>query len=217
MSAKPRPVGRRAWQEGLPFIVGPLAAAAVLWKPKRKLAYASAALGLACAAFFRDPEVEVEAAPEDVLAPANGTVLWVDRVEEPWWIEGEADRVCIFLSITDIHVNRSPVEARLVDIRKVPGKFEPAMLKSENNCKDLLALEGPYGRVLVAQISGLIARRSVQWVEPGEFLAAGDRLGMIRFGSRTDVYLPAGAAEILVQAGDHVVAGRNRIARYIPY
>ncbi|HEY4001672.1 MAG TPA: phosphatidylserine decarboxylase [Candidatus Xenobia bacterium] len=208
---------RRAWQEGLPYIVAPLATAALLWQRHRTVAAAAAAAGLACAAFFRDPDVTTEADDDDVVSAACGRVMAVDRVEDAWWIGGPADRIAVFLSITDVHVNRFPIAGRIREVRRIAGQFVPAMLHSENNCRDLLGLEGMHGRVLLAQISGLIARRSVQWWPVDEPARVGQRFGMIRFGSRTDVYLPAGAAQILVRPGDRVVGGITRIARYMPF
>jgi len=176
---------------------------------------AAGLLGLGCAAFFRDPEVEVEADEDDVLSAATGKVMAVEEVDEPWWIQGRADRVSVFLSLFDVHVNRCPTAGRLVKVRKLPGAFRPAFSHSDQNCRDLLALDGVRSRVVVAQISGLLARRSVQWLRVGDRFRLGDRFGMIRFGSRTDIYLPAGQARILVTAGQRVIAGRTRIARYL--
>jgi len=192
-----------------------LGAGLALARPAPRLAAALGLLGLACAVFFRDPDRDTPDEPETVFSAADGRVLSVERVDEPWWIGGPADRVAVFLSITDVHVNRFPVSGTFEAIRKVPGRYAPAMLYAENNCRDLIALQGPHGPVLVAQISGLIARRSVQWRAIGDSFRAGERFGMIRFGSRTDVYLPAGRAKILVAAGDRVVAGCSRIARYV--
>jgi phosphatidylserine decarboxylase len=186
----------------------------MLAKRSRPLALASAAFGMACVGFFRDPEIAIQAEPDDVLSAADGAVLAVDRVDEPWFIGGAADRIVVFLSVFDAHVNRSPVAGRLVAVRKIPGAFAPAFMYAENNCRDMLAIEGEQGPVVVAQISGVLARRSVQWCQVGESLEVGERFGMIRFGSRTDVYLPAGQAEVLVKAGQRVRAGRTVIARY---
>ena len=205
----------RAFQEGLPFILAAAGASALVARRAPLLALGGAAFAAACAAFFRDPEVTVDGSETVVLSAADGVVLSVDRVLEPWWIKGEADRVAVFLSITDVHVNRWPVRGRFAAVKKVPGHFAPAFLKSENNCKDLLAIEGPRGPVTVAQISGVLARRSVQWSQVGDQFEKGDRLGMIRFGSRTDIYLPAGTADILVREGERVRAARTPIARYL--
>ncbi len=211
----PSEPARRAWHEGLPFVLGSLGAALLLARPAPRLSTAIAAAGLACAAFFRDPDRATPLDPDAVFAAADGRILSVDRVDEPWWIGGPADRVVVFLAVTDVHVNRCPVEGHLVDVCRIPGRHAPAFLYAEHNCRDMLAIRGARGRLTVAQISGVLARRSVQWCTPGERLAAGQRLGMIRFGSRTDVYLPAGATRILVEPGDRVVGGVTPLARYV--
>lgn len=210
-----RPAQRRAWQEGLPFILAAASASAALARKSPILSLGGAAFALACTAFFRDPERVVTAAPDQVLSAADGVVMAVDRIVEPWWIQGEADRIAVFLSVFDVHVNRWPVQGRFAGVKRVPGRYAPAFLHGENNCKDLLAIDGSRGRVTMAQISGILARRSVQWSEVGDTFEAGDRLGMIRFGSRTDIYVPAGSVEILVNVGDRVRAGETPIARYL--
>lgn len=202
-------------REGLPFILVAAGAAVALTRKAPLLSLGSAAFAAACTAFFRDPERVVSAAPADILSAADGVVMAVDRVVEPWWIQGEADRIAVFLSVLDVHVNRWPVQGRFAAVKRVAGKYAPAFLHGEHNCKDLLAIDGPRGRVTLAQISGILARRSVQWGNVGDTFEAGDRLGMIRFGSRTDVYVPAGTAEILVKVGDRVRAGQTPIARYL--
>jgi phosphatidylserine decarboxylase len=199
----------------MPYILGAAGASVVLARRAPVLSLGSAAFALACTAFFRDPEVSVRAGDEDVLSAADGVVMAVDRIHEPWWIEGEADRIAVFLSVLDVHVNRWPVAGRLAKVKRVPGRFSPAFLHGEHNCKDLLAVEGDRGPLLIAQISGVLARRSVQWTAVGDRFAAGDRLGMIRFGSRTDVYLPAGTARILVKEGERVRGAQTVIARYL--
>lgn len=211
----PRSAHRRAWQEGLPFILAAAGASAALARKSPILSLGSAAFALACTAFFRDPERVVTAASNDVISAADGVVMAVDRIIEPWWIQGEADRIAVFLSVLDVHVNRWPVKGRFAGVKRVPGRYAPAFLHGENNCKDLLAIDGPHGRVTLAQISGILARRSVQWSEVGDTFEAGERLGMIRFGSRTDIYVPAGSVEILVKVGDRVRAGETPIARYL--
>lgn len=207
--------GHRAWQEGLPLVAGLMGVGLACARRHPLWGAAAAVMGLGCAAFFRDPEVIVDADELDVLSAATGTVMGVEEVDEPWWIQGRADRVSVFLSVLDVHVNRCPTAGRLVKVKKLPGSFRPAFSHSDENCRDLLAIDGPRSRLVVAQIAGVLARRSVQWLQVGDRFRAGDRFGMIRFGSRTDVYLPAGQSRILVKAGQRLVAGRSRIARYL--
>lgn len=164
--------------------------------------------------FFRDPERRAEASPRDVLAPADGRVLWVREVEEPRYLGGKAIAVSIFLSIFDVHVNRAPVAGRVGYKEYVPGKFRAAWAEGleEVNERAYLGIEGPDYRVLVVQIAGLVARRIRTWVEVGNYLSQGERFGMILFGSCTQVYLPLGSA-VTVRPGDRVVAGRTIIGR----
>ncbi|MFO7171836.1 MAG: phosphatidylserine decarboxylase family protein [Bacillota bacterium] len=164
--------------------------------------------------FFRDPERRAEASPRDVLAPADGRVLWVREVEEPRYLGGKAIAVSIFLSIFDVHVNRAPVAGRVGYKEYVPGKFRAAWAEGleEVNERAYLGIEGPDYRVLVVQIAGLVARRIRTWVEVGDYLSQGQRFGMILFGSCTQVYLPLGAT-VTVRPGDRVVAGRTIIGR----
>lgn len=199
----------------MPFILAAAGASALLARKAPLLSLGSAAFAAACAAFFRDPEVVTPADPSLVVSSADGVVMAVDRIIEPWWIQGEADRIAVFLSLFDVHVNRWPVRGRYLGVKRVPGRYAPAFLHGEHNCKDLLAIDGDHGRLTLAQISGVLARRSVQWSQVGDAFETGERLGMIRFGSRTDIYLPAGTAEVLVRTGDRVRGGLTPIARYL--
>ncbi|MHB9146247.1 MAG: phosphatidylserine decarboxylase family protein [Symbiobacteriia bacterium] len=166
--------------------------------------------------FFRDPEREVP--QNDVLvAPADGRVMSVSRAYEPRYLQGEAQVVTIFLSIFNVHINRAPVAGRVAYREYVPGKYLVAYAEkaSEINERNYLGLESVNGlRYLVVQIAGLVARRIVCWPQVGDQLATGERFGLIKFGSCTQVYLPA-TAEVTVRPGDTVrggltVIGRNR-------
>ena len=199
------PVAREGW----PFILPPLAAACILaLMGKRRSALGLAAAGAACLGFFRDPERTPPADPGAVLAPADGKVM--DVVDLDDWFVGPATRVSIFLSPLDVHVNRAPVGGVVRDVEYVPGRFLAAYRPeaSEENERCTVAIEGDLGRVSVRQISGVLARRIVCRARPGDKLAAGERYGLIRFGSRTDVFVPRGA-RIRVEPGDRVVGGES--------
>lgn len=165
--------------------------------------------------FFRDPERPLDPDEDVVYAAADGVVTVVDRVGDPW-IEGEdAARVSTFLSLHNVHVTRSPTAGRIAAAEELPGGFRPAFLRrAEDNRRRRLAIEGRRGRVVVAQVAGMVARRISAWVEPGDALKPGQRLGLIHFGSRVDVLLPADEAEVLVEVGDRVRAGTTALARY---
>lgn len=162
--------------------------------------------------FFRDPDRDVPRT-EDVLSPADGRVMEVAAIDGEGYGPGRVIR--IFLSVMDVHVQRSPVGGRVIKARYRPGKFldarDPrAPFVNESNA---LEIETPRGRVVVRQIAGLIARRILCWARPEETLAAGERFGLIRFGSQVDLYLPADA-EILVGVGQRVVGGVTAVARW---
>ena len=195
--------------EGWPFIFPPAAAACILgwmgwWPP----AVALGGIGLCCLAFFRDPEREPPSMAGAVLAPADGRVMRVAEIDDAW--VGRAVRVSIFLSPLDVHVNRSPVEGLVEDVQHAAGRFLAAYRDeaSELNERCTIALRGAAARVGVRQIAGVLARRIVCRVRPGDLLRAGERYGLIRFGSRTDLVVPAGT-ELRVRVGDRVRGGET--------
>lgn len=192
-----------------------LAAVARVARPSSKLWLLPALAAAPVAAFFRDPEREVPADPSAVVASADGRVLSVQRLSDERFGDGEWLRIAVFLSVLDIHINRSPVAGKVVDHFVTDGGFANAMKPdAEHNVAAYTVLDTTNGTVVVAQRTGLIARRIVQRAPIGSLLAKGERFGLIRFGSRTDVYLPAEAAQPLVGPGDRVVGGSSVIARW---
>ena len=179
--------------------------------------YAVAVLVLAGAFFFRDPERIGDRGRDLVLAPADGRVLAVDRLVEPDYLAGPAIRVSIFLSLLDVHVQRSPVTGVVEYVRRREGGFAAAWserAESENQ-STLIGIDAGHARVAVRQVTGLVARRIVTVVSEDEPVTQGQRLGLIRFGSRVDAFLPA-SAEVHVAPGDRVVAGTTVLARFAP-
>lgn len=167
------------------------------------------------AAFFRDPRREVPDDPDCIVAASDGRVLAVERVRDERLGEEEFLRIAVFLSVLDVHINRSPVAGRVVDQFRVDGGFAAAMKpEAEHNVAAYTVLETTRGTVAVAQRTGLIARRIVHRAPVGALLAKGERFGLIRFGSRTDVFLPPDAVTALVAPGDRVVGGETAIARW---
>ncbi len=165
--------------------------------------------------FFRDPEANVPADPKLIVAPATGRIVEIKTVSEPHFLKGEATMVAVFLSIFDVHVQRAPIGGTIQLVQYNKGKFldarnPNASLQNENRIVGIESTDG--FRVTVRQISGLIARRIVGWVGPGAPLAKGERFGMIRFGSRVEMYLPPGT-EIAATVGDYARGGETIIAR----
>ncbi|MFC4018168.1 phosphatidylserine decarboxylase [Micromonospora sp. GCM10011542] len=192
-----------------------LAALARVVRPSSKLWLLPALAAGPVAAFFRDPERDVPEDPTAVVAAADGQVLSVQRLHDERFGDGEWLRVAVFLSVLDVHVNRAPVAGKVVDYFVADGGFVNAMKPdAEHNVAAYTVLDTTHGTVVVAQRTGLIARRIVQRAPIGALLAKGERFGLIRFGSRTDVYLPAEAADPLVGPGDKVVGGSTVIARW---
>lgn len=193
-----------------------LAAAMLTRKKRRRLWLVPALAAAPVAAFFRDPQRDT---PEDeslVVAASDGQVLSVERLTDPRFGQpAEYLRVAVFLSVLDVHVNRAPVAGRVVEYIVEDGGYAPAMrAAAEHNVAGYTVLDTERGRVVVAQRTGLLARRIVQRAPVGALLARGERFGLIRFGSRTDVYLPADAADPLVAPGDKVAGGTTPIARW---
>jgi phosphatidylserine decarboxylase len=165
-------------------------------------------------AFFRDPERPVTEDPNLVVAPADGRVSDVVELDENEVLKTRTRRVGIFLSIFDVHTNRAPIAGRIVYRQHHQGLCLDARDPdcSEKNEAMTWAFENPHETVVVRQLTGAIARRIVAWANVGDELKKGERFGMIRFGSRTELYLPL-EAEVLVKTGDHVSGGSTVIAR----
>ena len=168
------------------------------------------------AAFFRDPERDIPTDASAVVAAADGQVLSVQRLHDERFGDGEFLRIAVFLSVLDVHVNRAPVAGKVADYFVEAGGYAAAMKPSaEHNVAAYTVLETAHGQVIVAQRTGLIARRIVQRAPVGSLLAKGERMGLIRFGSRTDVYLPSERAVPRVSPGEKVVGGSTVIAKWI--
>lgn len=164
--------------------------------------------------FFRDPARMSAAGANAVISPADGKVVALEEVDRPELPGGRALVVSIFMNVFDVHVNRAPLAGRVVSATRVPGGFVPADRPQarEGNERLALGLQTPEGvDILVVQVAGLVARRIECWARPGEVVQRGQRYGMIRFGSRVDVYLPP-RARARVALGQRVRAGETVIA-----
>ena len=164
--------------------------------------------------FFRDPDREIPTDPKAVVAAADGVVKDISEVDESDVLKTKMRRVGIFLSIFDVHTNRAPIDGKIIYRQHREGLCLDARNPecADKNEAMTWAFENPHATLVVRQLTGAIARRIVAWAEVGDELRKGDRFGMIRFGSRTEVYLPL-AADVLVKVGDHVAGGSTTIAR----
>ena len=205
----------RVAPEGKPFIVGAFVILglllffthwwALLWLP----------IAIWVVAFFRDPPRDGERGPNLAIAPADGLVVDVREIDEPSFIGGKTQRVCIFMNVFDCHVNRYPLGGTVAYRHYNPGKFlnaadEKSSLENEQSS---VGLDTAHGRILVRQIAGLIARRIITDHSVGTAVQQGERLGMIRFGSRVDLFLPTDA-RVLVQRGMRTKCGLTVVARW---
>jgi len=204
-------MGLKIAKEGWPFVGVPgVIALGLLVLGRRRLAAPFAAASLASLGFFRDPDRRPPAVADAVLSPADGRVVDIVRVQDPF--VGDAFRVSVFLSPLDVHVNRAPIAGLVVARHYEPGRFLAAYRPdaSEGNERCVLHLQGEKVRVAVAQIAGVLARRIVCRVGPGDKLEAGERFGLIRFGSRTDLTVPRDT-QIRTHVGDRVRGGESVI------
>ncbi|SMF76431.1 phosphatidylserine decarboxylase [Allosphingosinicella indica] len=186
------------------------------------LAWPMAGITLWVAAFFRDPIRTTPKGDGLIVAPADGMITTISDVPAPRELVGEGGldegtytRVSIFMSVFDVHINRSPIAGEIKRVVYISGKFLNADLDkaSEENERQHILVESSGGlKIGFTQIAGLVARRIVPWVKPGDLVASGQRVGLIRFGSRVDVFLPVGTAP-MVLLGQRTVAGETVIAR----
>jgi len=199
--------------EGWPFIIPLTMFTGLLfalgWK---NTASASLVLTLFVLFFFRDPERTIPAGADVVVSPADGKVLVVKDIYEPDFLKKDVKQISIFLSVFNVHVNRSPCAGTVEVVKYNPGRFHVASVDKaslENEQTAMVIAQGDR-KILVKQIAGLIARRIVCYARPGDSIRTGERYGLIRFGSRVDIFLPR-TAEIRVKPGDRINGGRDII------
>ena len=207
-----RAVGIPFAKEGIPFIgaaVGITLLAA--WFGWTIVAVGATILTLFVSWFFRNPSRVIAQGPGLIVAPGDGRVLAIEEEFEPRFIKDRSIRISIFLNVFDVHINRLPCEGVIEDVQYQPGLFlvaskPDATLRNEQNAVMIRTAQG--AKVLCVQVAGLIARRIVCWVSPGDRAVRGERFGLIRFGSRMDTFLPIGTA-VKVAVGDRVKGGET--------
>ncbi|MCC6488045.1 MAG: phosphatidylserine decarboxylase family protein [Candidatus Hydrogenedentes bacterium] len=209
------------WKEGLPYYGPLLGAGAILFlfvgSSTMGLSVSAIvlALGLFTLCFFRDPVRAITRVSGEIVSPADGTIVGIENLETTPHYDGPCTRISIFLSVLNVHINRAPFDGQVADIRYQPGRFLNAMKAettdlNESNAVHMTTSRGP---VTVRQISGAIARRIVCRRNVGDTLARGEKFGMIKFGSRTELYLPPGT-EVCVKLKDKVRGGSSVVARF---
>ena len=209
-------------REGWSFIIGSflIAAAVIIVAATRRswplwlLGFALLIIAIWVASFFRDPErTAAEKGERVVISPADGKVVLIIEVDEPVFMKGRARRVSVFMNVFNVHVNRYPVSGVVQYVQATPGKFMNAIAENASleNEQTSVGLESGSNRILVRQIAGLIARRIHTYSRVGDQAKQGERMGMIRFGSRVDVFLPLDAT-VRVKVGDAAFAGVTPLA-----
>ena len=208
-------------KDGWPFVL-PFAALALLsfiaaFKSGRPglwfLSFLLLFLALFFAYFFRDPEKQIPFGENLILSPADGKIVAIETASEPLFLKSQAQKISIFLSPLDVHINRIPVSGKVDYFSYLPGKFLAAYKDkaSTDNEQTVIGISSSNGKILFKQIAGILARRIVCRLKPGQDVHAGEKFGMIRFGSRVDIFLPEGL-ELKVQKGDKIVGGETVIA-----
>lgn len=201
--------------EAVPFMMGLGVLALLLRRVARRVWALPLVLAGLVAWFLRDPVRRVEQNTDNIYAASDGRVLSVERVQEPCLGSEEWLRIAVFLSLANVHINRMPVAGKVVQLFQQVGGYAAAYGDhAEHNNACYTVIEGVRGPCVVVQRAGMVARRMVNWSRVGHVLAQGERFGLIRFGSRTDVYLPASRVQACVAPGDTVQAGQTVIACY---
>lgn len=205
--------------EGIPFIVAVLLITVVIaiilfyYAPKIAIyvTIVFLALTIFVTAFFRNPNRVIPQDPKAVVSPADGKVIEISEVYENDFLKKDVIKISVFMSVFNVHVNRVPMDGKAVEISYFPGKFFVASLDkaSSENEQNRIVIENSGGtKILVVQIAGIVARRIVSYVKEGDVLQKGSRFGLIRFGSRLDLYLPTDT-KITVSVGDKVKGGES--------
>ncbi len=213
MSRARLPIAREGW----PFIAPALVLGLLTAGRYPLLSVGALALAATLAAFFRDPERHTPVAPSRLYAPADGRVLLVEPIDGAPLIDAPAWRVGVFLSLLDVHINRSPAAGTVRLCEHTSGVFRGAWKPGVElvNERTMTLIETPRGSIVVVQIAGLVGRRTVTHRSEGDSLAQGERLGLIKFGSRTDLIFPRALARPLVRPGERVWGGLTPLAVWL--
>ncbi|MGH8003616.1 MAG: phosphatidylserine decarboxylase family protein [Limisphaerales bacterium] len=210
-------MAKDGWPFVLPFAALALLSFAAAFKSGRPwlwfLSFLLLFLTLFFAYFFRDPERNTPTGNGLILSPADGKIVAIEATTEPLFLKAQSQKISIFLSPLDVHINRIPASGKVEYLSYLPGKFLAAYQDkaSTDNEQTAIGISTPNGKILFKQIAGVLARRIVCRLKPEQEVQAGEKFGMIRFGSRVDIFLPEGL-ELKVQKGDKVVGGETILA-----
>lgn len=210
-------MAKDGWPFVLPFAALALLSLAAAFKSGRPglwfLSFLLLFLTLFFAYFFRDPERQIPSGENLILSPSDGKIVAVEAAAEPLFLKSRAQKISIFLSPLDVHINRLPASGKVDYLSYIPGKFLAAYKEksSTDNEQTAIGLSTPHGKILFKQIAGVLARRIVCRLKLGQEVTAGEKFGMIRFGSRVDIFLPE-ELELNVQKGDKVRGGETIMA-----
>jgi len=203
---------------GITFLILILSIVATYFFPVLSLKILTSFIAVICLFnfyFFRDPERTIPDGKDLILSPADGTVVLIEDVEEPYYFKTKVKRVSIFLSVFNVHVNRIPVNGSVDFVKYIQGKFLVAFADkaSEENEQSIIGIQHEKGKILFKQIAGIIARSIIYHVEEGDTVHAGDRFGLIRYGSRVDMFFPENV-ELNVSLKDKVYGGETIIGEF---
>jgi phosphatidylserine decarboxylase len=210
-------MAKDGWPFVLPFAALALLSFAAAFKSGRPwlwfLSFLLLFLTLFFAYFFRDPERKIPSDDNLILSPADGKIVAIETISEPLFLKSQVQKISIFLSPLDVHINRIPTSGKVDYLSYLPGKFLAAYKEkaSTDNEQTAIGISTPHGKILFKQIAGVLARRIVCRLKLGQDVKVGERFGMIRFGSRVDIFLPEGL-ELKVQMGDKVTGGETTLA-----
>jgi phosphatidylserine decarboxylase len=202
-------------REGLTLITLSLVLSILLFLLNLKvIAFAILFFFFFCLFFFRNPKRHHSANQDEFISPADGKVLEIGEIEEDEFLHGTSKRVCIFMSLADVHVNRAPCDGKIVKVEHRRGDFALAFKKDidKENERNYILMEHGEERILLVQVAGFLARRITSYVKEGDIVKKGDPVGIIAFGSRVDIYVPKGY-DIMVSSGDKVKAGVTVLAK----